>query len=67
MTTNEEIDAYILESLPSTFAELWGRKQRDGFDCYRQIDRRLQSLRKRGLIGFVREGRRIIWNRKPAS
>lgn len=57
---NREVDKYILENLPSTFGELSGKR---GAEWYRPIDRRLQFLRKKGIISFHREGRKAIWSK----
>ena len=60
---NGAIDAFILGNLPETFGALHRKAtQHFGFDTYRKVDQRLQSLRKRGLIAFRRDGRGIIWH-----
>jgi hypothetical protein len=60
-TENERVDAYILANLPASFQTLWTRAESAGEDWYRPIDRRLQALRKRGLIRFERNAGKIVW------
>lgn len=58
---NADVDAHILANLPATFAQLHGPK---GEAWYRPVDSRLQALRRKGLITFIREGRNVIWDHK---
>jgi hypothetical protein len=62
--TNEEMDVFILSKLPATFGQLSNAaEQHFGIDTFRQVDRRLQSLRKRGLISFQRvKGKGTVWS-----
>lgn len=62
---NAEVEAYILSSLPATFSSLWQTKESEGVDWYREVDKGLQRLRKRGAIQFRREGRATIWEIAP--
>ena len=64
-TSNSDVDAFILESLPATFAQLHTTgEQHFEVDVYRKVDARLQSLRKRGLIRFSRvKGVGVVWER----
>ncbi len=64
---NSAIDRYILSSVPATFMELHVRaEQYFGQEMYRPIDRRLQSLRKRGLIASTRvKERGVVWDKSP--
>lgn len=36
-------------------------KLQDGGDVMRIVDGEIQRLRERGLIDFVREGRKVVW------
>lgn len=64
-SSNPDVDAFILESLPATFAQLHTTGERHfGEDVYRKVDARLQSLRKRGLIRFSRvKGVGVVWEK----
>jgi hypothetical protein len=59
--SNASVDAFILSNLPSTFGSLYRRAEQHGCDWYRPIDRRLQALRKKGVIVTVRENGKYIW------
>ena len=59
--SNASVDAFILANLPSTFGSLFRRAEARGCDWYRPIDRRLQALRKKGLIVVTREGGKSVW------
>lgn len=60
--TNQDIDQFILDNLPATFAVLHARGDvAFGEETYRKIDARLQALRKRGLIAYTRQGRLAVW------
>ena len=59
----EQVDAFILASLPNTYGRLVARATAQGRpEWERPIDRRLQALRKKGVISFARVGRQSIWN-----
>ena len=60
--TNDEVDAYVLGSLPATFQSLEQRAP-DPDLWYRPIDGSLQRLKRRGLIAFERFGRVTTWRR----
>lgn len=62
MSDIAEVDAYILANLPASFTTLNGRKMAEGVDWYRLLDRRLQALRKRGIVAFTRNGRIVVWD-----
>lgn len=57
MLTNEEVEAYIMSNLPSTYGDLCRNRQ---YDC-RKIDGGLQRLRRRKVILYHRKGRSVIW------
>ena len=60
--SNADIDQFILDNLPATFATLYERGDVTfGVDTFRRIDARLQALRKRGLIAYTRQGRLTVW------
>lgn len=63
--SDQELDEFILANLPATFMSLYLRAdQRFVQDTYRKVDRRLQSLRKRGLIEFERvKGKGAVWSK----
>ena len=58
------IEKLILNNLPSSSGHL----QHCLSDCFRwrEVDRGIQKLRRRGLIQFKRKGRTPIWERMPA-
>ena len=60
--SNADIDQFILDNLPATFATLYEHGDVTfGVDTFRRIDARLQALRKRGLIAYTRQGRFTVW------
>lgn len=59
--SNASVDAFILANLPNTFGNLWRRAEGKGCDWYRPIDRRLQALRKKGVVVVARENGKSIW------
>lgn len=65
---NKAVDAFILDNLPGTFGALHGKAtQHFGEDTYRKVDQRLQSLRKRGLATFHRNGKHVVWSALPTE
>ena len=62
--TPQEVDAFIMSRLPSSFMEI-AVKAPGGYlgDWYRPIDRGLQRLRKRGVIEWNRAGGVIVWSK----
>lgn len=61
--TNADVDQFILDNLPNTFATLHN-KATNHFqqEAYRKVDSRLQALRKRGSITFDRvKGQGVVW------
>ena len=62
---NGDVDQFILAHLPATFMTLYLRADKHfGCETYRKIDARLQSLRKRGMIGFERvKGKGTVWSK----
>ena len=64
--THEEVEEFILACLPATFGEILRGKDQYS-PIYRQVDRGLQRLRKRGVIGWVRHGNKTIWNKTEPS
>ena len=63
--SHQLIDQFILANLPATFMQLHMRATNHfGEDCYRKVDTRLQSLRKRGFISFDRvKGQGCVWSK----
>lgn len=58
------IEARLLSGEPFTFGEVVQWANREFADeQYREVDKAIQRLRRRGLIAFERKGARIEWTR----
>jgi hypothetical protein len=61
---NEELDERIVAAISAGAKKYYQIRDQSGFPEYRVLDRALQSLRKRGLIQYVK-GQSWMLTKKP--